>query len=305
MIFKISADNFPFVNRIYTVTRNNTWEAIDSSHILLFVYNGTCKIKIGNQTNILNPGDCIFIPKNTLYTRTSVNNTSCTMYYAHFILSAEKVSQQEAVEGITSTIEKLNQAIIDTIFSPPKYNWIYITSTTSLKEQREELKAEFENAITVFHDFELYSPLYASIAVSKILLNIANSVHSVILGNKNNLSREIPKKLQKAILYIQENYNSKHITLNTLCEVCSISHQQLTRYFKTYFGTTPMAYVNRYKIDKSCELLQNAVHLSIKEISKELGFEDQCYFTRIFTKTKGESPSAFRKRVAIPYQHYT
>ena len=74
-------------------------------------------------------------------------------------------------------------------------------------------------------------------------------------------------------------------------------------YFKNAFNKTPINYITEYKISRAKELLYNQPHLTIGEISDELGFDNQHYFTRVFAKTTGESPSHYRYRT-VHYKEY-
>ena len=54
------------------------------------------------------------------------------------------------------------------------------------------------------------------------------------------------------------------------------------------------AFVANQKIERSVELLEKT-NLRLLEIADLCGFEDQSYFTKVFTKVKGISPSQYRK----------
>ena len=82
-----------------------------------------------------------------------------------------------------------------------------------------------------------------------------------------------------------------------MCRACAVSRPQMIRYFRTFLNTTPNAYITQYRMNKARELLMNAPQMSVKEISAELGFDDQCYFSRVFTRCTGETPTAYRERV--------
>ena len=89
----------------------------------------------------------------------------------------------------------------------------------------------------------------------------------------------------------------KSITLDGLCDYCNVSKSQMIRYFKDAFNKTPIQYVNEYKINRSREMIQSTPELAIKNVCDALGFDDQHYFSRIFMKITGESPSAYKYRV--------
>ena len=64
--------------------------------------------------------------------------------------------------------------------------------------------------------------------------------------------------------------------------------------FKLYAGITPKQFILQKRISNAEMLLQNR-HYNINEISQIVGYENPLYFSRIFQKIKGVSPSEYRK----------
>ncbi|CAN5762583.1 N/A [soil metagenome] len=73
-----------------------------------------------------------------------------------------------------------------------------------------------------------------------------------------------------------------------------LSTGQLDRLFAKQFGATPRQHVDRRKLDRCMELMQNSA-LSIKEIGGELGFQSQPFFCRWFRSHTGNSPRQYLK----------
>ncbi len=94
--------------------------------------------------------------------------------------------------------------------------------------------------------------------------------------------------------YISRHY-AEEIDLNTLSGLISLSEGQFCRVFKEVIGLTPIAYVNRYRILKSCELLVNT-NLRIAEISSNVGFNNVSYYNRSFLEHLECTPTQYRKR---------
>ena len=63
--------------------------------------------------------------------------------------------------------------------------------------------------------------------------------------------------------------------------------------FKKRTGYSPLTYFNLLKIRKACELI-NTTDMKLTQISFKLGFDDQFYFSRLFSKIMGMSPRAYR-----------
>jgi AraC-like DNA-binding protein len=95
-----------------------------------------------------------------------------------------------------------------------------------------------------------------------------------------------------------ENDFSRDWKLDDLLTIAHMSRSNLMRVFRKATGQTPVDYLIRLRIQKAAALLRTADE-SITEIALGCGFSDSNYFTRQFHKLLGESPTAYRKRLAI------
>lgn len=94
------------------------------------------------------------------------------------------------------------------------------------------------------------------------------------------------------------NYINDHmkeeVTLSGLAEIFHFSPQYLAKKFKEEYGTTIMNYLTQLRIEKAYSLLDHT-ELSIQEVASESGFENLNYFSKVFKKHTGITPSAYRK----------
>jgi len=74
-----------------------------------------------------------------------------------------------------------------------------------------------------------------------------------------------------------------------------VSENHLSRIFRRELGISPWDYLNRYRIKQAKELLTNTQD-SITSVALRVGFNDPAYFSRVFRKQVGQSPSTFRKQ---------
>ncbi len=95
------------------------------------------------------------------------------------------------------------------------------------------------------------------------------------------------------INYIKQNYTKK-ITLNDLAAHMHFSPAYISRIFHKETGSTLNAYINRYRIDKAIDLLENS-HLPIKQIATMVGFGNISHFNRVFKDLTGKVPAECRK----------
>lgn len=87
------------------------------------------------------------------------------------------------------------------------------------------------------------------------------------------------------------------ITLKELSKSLDINPSYLSREFSRHFQNLSFGeYVRNLRIERSVELMLNPEY-SLTEIAYLAGFSDQSHFTRIFKKLKGQSPSAYRKKM--------
>lgn len=79
---------------------------------------------------------------------------------------------------------------------------------------------------------------------------------------------------------------------------CGISERNFYACFKKWCGKTPVDYRNEIRMSAATSLLKRS-NLSVAEIAFKTGFEDPYYFSRIFKKSTGLSPAAYRKRETV------
>ena len=87
----------------------------------------------------------------------------------------------------------------------------------------------------------------------------------------------------------------KEIDLKTLANKHNVSYSFFRKMFKKYTGVSPGQYHLQLRITRAKELLIST-DKSIKTISYELGFQSIFYFSNMFKKKEGITPSGFRNR---------
>jgi transcriptional regulator GlxA family with amidase domain len=78
-----------------------------------------------------------------------------------------------------------------------------------------------------------------------------------------------------------------------------LAERTFKRRFTSATGLTPIAYVQRLRIEDAKRRLERT-DSSIDEISWQVGYEDSAFFRRLFKRTTGLAPGAYRKRFRIP-----
>lgn len=94
--------------------------------------------------------------------------------------------------------------------------------------------------------------------------------------------------------YIEVNYRSP-ITVETIAEYYHFSTSYISRIFRKYHGVPPFKYILSLRMEEAKQLILNNDDLNISLISEMVGYTDPHYFSRIFSKMTGMSPSEFKR----------
>jgi two-component system response regulator YesN len=99
--------------------------------------------------------------------------------------------------------------------------------------------------------------------------------------------------LQNAADYIKENY-ARDLTLEEVAQAVHISPYYLSHLFKEELGVTFIGYLTKVRIEQA-KILLLETNLTIQQISYMVGYQDSSYFTKVFKKLEGRTPTQFRR----------
>jgi AraC-like DNA-binding protein len=111
----------------------------------------------------------------------------------------------------------------------------------------------------------------------------------------NHSGAEQPDDVIAHTISMMQDRLDKVITLQELSGYAGLSVSHFSAVFRDKTGYSPIEYFNHLKIQKACQYLMFST-ATVKEISGRLGVEDQYYFSRMFSKLMGMSPSEYRNR---------
>lgn len=112
---------------------------------------------------------------------------------------------------------------------------------------------------------------------------------------EQNRSRSGEHELCEKLMYYLQLNHTRRITIAELCDYFYCSRSSISHKFKAYTGQTITAYITTLRIEDAKSLLKNT-NMSIGSISATTGFDNSNYFTNVFTKTVGISPTGYRKQ---------
>ena len=100
--------------------------------------------------------------------------------------------------------------------------------------------------------------------------------------------------VEEALTYLESNY-AYDVSVQDLADSIGLNRSYLHRLFKSATGSSVQEYLLDLRIRKACSLLKST-DLPVAIISLSVGYEDTLYFSRLFKRKKGVSPSRYRSQ---------
>ena len=142
------------------------------------------------------------------------------------------------------------------------------------------------------HGFTLKHLIYAAHSLTHLM--------GLILRYKDEFSygeTSVRERIARSIDFMRGHLREP-LKVATLAALVNFSRSHYTTLFRRVSGYAPLSYLNHLRMQRAVQLL-NTTELSIKQISDEIGFSDQFYFSRAFSRVHNHSPSEHRRRYTV------
>ena len=232
--------------------------------ILIYNIGGKGLIKIGQTSYEIPPDYFFFIPSNIPHAYYADDQNPWSIYWVHFTGSKSGLFSHMVRQPIP--VERGKNARIN---------------------ERLELFSEiFKN---LDRGYSIETMEYTNLCMGHLLASFTH------LGQFRLINESRGKDpIGLSINFMLENLNLK-LKLEELAGEVNLSASHFSRLFANRTGHSPIDYFIQLKIQHACRLLDNT-DWSIAEVSREMGFDDQFYFSRQFGKVMNMSPREYRKR---------
>lgn len=127
-----------------------------------------------------------------------------------------------------------------------------------------------------------------AIAYAEKIISQAIALRDQNSGNKN---RSI---LKTAVDFIDSHYTEEDMSLNKAANAANVSANHFSALFSQNMGQTFIEYLTNLRMNKAKEYLR-CTSMRSSEIAGEIGYKDAHYFSYLFKKTQGMTPSDYRK----------
>lgn len=242
------------------------------SHILIYCVDGEGEYQLaGHESGTLRRGGVLIIPAGTPHTYRASEVDPWSIYWIHF--SGERSDDYlDAMQGAS--------------LSPT----LYVPFATSVIDAFEEIYRWAEEGPA---DGNLVA---SSTATARFLGLLA-----ALRRSEDARLRDSEQRVYDSITYMR-THASRQLTLDHLASQAGLSASHYSTAFKKTTGIAPINFFLQLKIRLACELL-DTTSKQIAEIGLELGYEDAYYFSRLFKKIVGTSPSQYRKSLEMGVRH--
>ena len=243
----------------------------------ILILEGEMSYDVNGQKISLQTGEGIFVNSRCFHYGYSDTYTEC--FFLCILLSPLLLS--------------VNTYIVQTFLNP-------LIQNVHLPYQKLTPSIQWQNS--VLRDLEMLYDSNTDKIQPFIILEKTAHIFRLLAENMDCLTDNLKNTedilmLTAMIGYVQKNYPNK-ILLKDLSESGNCCKTKCTSLFQKYLNTSPMLYVNQYRLEKSISLLRNT-GMSITEIAYACGFSNTSYFCELFHKYYGTTPGKFRGRKDI------
>lgn len=232
--------------------------------ILIYCMEGCGWIYLGKTRYELSPNTYFIIPKTTEHHYGTYEDDPWSIYWMHFTGAKAGNFYERYADNFQPTVKPVpyDERRIDLFYE------IYYSLENGLDPKNIE---------------------YANIRCFEFICSFIYGIKKKHFGPENDQVRE-------SIDFMKANID-KSLTIEDLANQLKYSVSHYSFLFKKATGTSPLHYFNQLKMQQACQYL-NFTNLSSKEICFKLGFEDPYYFSRLFKKMMGFSPSKYRNAIS-------
>ncbi len=295
-LLSIDTSIIPSVRLIGHVSYNKPWKhftRVIDEYLLYVVKSGELFIKEGEKEYHLMKGDLLLLEPNIEHT--GYKEATCHYYYFHFKhakinLVTEKSHDEIAKELVVKRKDSLASEHLeeatdsDPVFYLPKY-YHY--------ENENELMAMLVDTDNDYYKkYEGYKRV-ASLKLLEILIKVSRDYTSTKIENSQPHFSKAFAKCRNIQNYLNAEYQSK-ITSTEIEKVFESNYDYLNRVFQKMTGYTIVNYLNVLRINKAKDLL-DTTPIKISEVGYLVGIEDPYYFSKLFKKHTGMTPSQYLK----------
>lgn len=293
MLLSYNADLLPKVRIVGHVRYSEPWShfprTIDE-YILYVIRDGLMYLQEDGARYALKSGDFFLLEPGLPHV--GYQKASCDYYYIHFSHPEISRAQDEA-----AAMEELRTKRHICLMSYDLDSADPTDSTTFIPKhcQLQDYKTALHSMVECYCNREEHYKRRCASLLHSFLLQVS---HEQLLQNCSAVGKKVSRShiaAEQLLRYLNQNY-AEHITSADISERFEINFDYLNRRFSQMTGTSIFAYINALRIYQAKQLIATT-ELTFSEIAYSVGIDDRYYFSRLFKKTTGMSPTEYYKGV--------
>ena len=231
-------------------------------NLLMFCTAGRGTLELGSQSLDVGAGDALLLPRGSHHSYHADALAPWTIYWVHF-------------EG------ELAEKFLGAVRGGKEFAPVLSVGTHS------RLIADFETLIeTRKTGYNRRSFVHASNLLRQMLAYLSAVAPAVQAKAQHKMDLDGIHALMEEKLHGQ-------LDLATLARYANLSRYHFSNKYKALTGHSPIQHFLHLKMERACYLLDIS-GISIKDVSRTLGYEDSYYFSRLFKKIIGVAPKQYR-----------
>lgn len=248
-------------------------------NVLLYVREGEFEIYEEGERYVVPAGSVFFLKQGLHHWGRKHCPRGTRWFFVHFHLPEQVADPAELRAEDFAYVEGSDPAQTSAVYVPiPKLVHL---------PPKSMLVARFESLLSMYRSSEPQERAYMNAFLYRLLLDIRYEAEA---------SRPVaPQTLRtRQLKQLMENLVSSPFSAREVEERMGLSYKHLSFCFKEETGMTLQEYHTKLRMERAALLLRRG-GLSIRQISEQLGFAEPFYFTTVFKKQMGCSPSEYRK----------
>lgn len=176
---------------------------------------------------------------------------------------------------------------------------IFLTAYSDFSYAKEAIKlSATDYLLKPFEDGELEETVRRITGkITKQRINTRETKEGDVLSEELITKKgDKSKYVMEALNYISEHFGDEELGIKEVAESIGISEGHLSHVFKSETDYTVNTFITRYRIRAAMRLLQDC-RLKVYEVAEKVGYKDITYFSSVFKKITGLSPSDFQNKI--------
>ncbi len=264
------ADNF-----VFSGEKHDFWE-------MVYVDCGSVEIRRDEESVILRQGEIVFHKPNEFHSIKS-HRSSPNVFVLSFVCRSYAM---RFFERFSAVLDKTLKPFLESIVAEAESAYVIPKNDTGMKKLEKKPSPPMGS--------EQLIKTYLEQLLILLIRKMTNSRTPSVFPSKENLESHLARSVKD---FLSENAGQT-LRIGDICEKFGYSKAYLSRLFKQQCGCTMADYFIKKKIEYAKRLIRENKY-NFTEISDRLSFDNPQYFSRVFKRVTGITPTAFRNTLFL------